>query len=133
MYWGRDSTEALRASRKNGNRQPGEVGVGGTLQIVADTWEVRESQESKGGTLDEMSYSGERESTSSRKTGHQVEGCGCHPTVKNSDPALFLSERTAGSKMEKSLRKRMSSDRPKLGSSTVIISILTVLTPPSPG
>ena len=35
--------------------------------------------------LDEMAYSGERElveSTSSRKTGHQVEGWGCHPTVK---------------------------------------------------
>ena len=69
-----------------------------------------------------MPYSGERElveSTSSRKTGHQVEGWGCHPTVKNSDPELFLSERTAGTKMEKSLRKRRSSDRPKLGSSSI--------------
>jgi hypothetical protein len=27
-------------------------------------------------------------------------------TVKNSDPELFQSERTAGTKMEKSLRKR---------------------------
>ena len=82
---------------------------------------MRDSQDSKGGTLDEMPYSGERElveSTSSRKTGHQVEGWGCHPTVKNSDPELFLSERTAGTKMEKSLRKRRSSDRPKLGSSS---------------
>jgi hypothetical protein len=35
---------------------------------------------------------------------------GCYPTVKNSDPELFLSERTAGTKMEKSLRKRRSSD-----------------------
>jgi hypothetical protein len=38
-------------------------------------WEVRDSQDSKGGTLDEMSYNGKRElveSTSSRKTGHQV-------------------------------------------------------------
>jgi hypothetical protein len=35
-------------------------------------------------------------STSSRKTEHQVEGWGCHPTVKNSDPELFLSKRTAG-------------------------------------
>jgi len=49
-----------------------------------------------------MSYSRERElveSTSSRKTGHQVEGWGYHPIVKNSDPELFLSERTAEAKM----------------------------------
>jgi hypothetical protein len=31
---------------------------------------------------------------------------------------LFLSERTAGTKMEKSLRKRTSTDRPKVGSSS---------------
>jgi hypothetical protein len=43
---------------------------------------------------------------------------GCHPTVKNSDPELFLSERTARTKMEKNLSKRRSSDRPKLGSSS---------------
>ena len=39
------------------------------------TWEVRDSQDSKGGTLDEMPDSREREliePTSSRKTGHQV-------------------------------------------------------------
>jgi hypothetical protein len=48
-----------------------------------------------------MPNSGERElvdSTSSRKTGHQVDG------VKNYDPELFLSKRTAGTKMEKRLR-----------------------------
>jgi hypothetical protein len=57
---------------------------------------MRDSQDSKVGALDEMPYSGERElieSTSSRKTGHQVKGWGCHPTVKNSDPKLFLSEK----------------------------------------
>jgi hypothetical protein len=37
---------------------------------------------------------------------------GCHPTVKISDPELLLSERTAGSKMEKRLRERRPSDRP---------------------
>ena len=57
-------------------------------------------------TLDGMPDSAERElctvkSTSSRKTGHQVEGWGCYPTVKNSDPELFLSKRTAGTNMEK--------------------------------
>jgi hypothetical protein len=30
-YWGRNRTESLRASRKNGNRQPWEFGGGGTL------------------------------------------------------------------------------------------------------
>jgi hypothetical protein len=59
--------------------------------------------------LDEMSNSGERELveyTSSRRTGHQVEGWGCHSIVKSTDPELFLSEGTAGTKMEKRLRER---------------------------
>ena len=80
---------------------------------------MRNSQDSKGGTLDEMPNSGERElveSTSSRKTGHQVEEWGCHPTVKNSDPELFLSKGTTGTKMEKRQKERRSSDRPNLGS-----------------
>ena len=81
-------TEALRGSRKNGNRQPWEVGGWGTLQSAPETWVrggvgrgVRDSQDSKGVTLDEISYSGERELvgfTSKGKTGH-------HPTVKNFD------------------------------------------------
>ena len=65
----------------------------------------------KGFPLEEMPYSGERElveSISSRKTGHQVEGWGCYPTVKNSDSELFLSKRTTGTKMEKGLRERRS-------------------------
>jgi hypothetical protein len=64
-----------------------------------------------------MLYSGERElvkSTSRRKTGKQVEGLGCHSTVKNSDPELFLSKRTVGTNMEKNRRERRASDRPKL-------------------
>jgi hypothetical protein len=36
----------------------------------------------------------------------------------NSDPELFLSERTAERKMEKSPGKRRSSDRPKFRSSS---------------
>jgi hypothetical protein len=42
---------------------------------VPETWKVRESQDSKRGTLDEMPYTGECEllkSISSRKTGYQV-------------------------------------------------------------
>lgn len=51
--------------------------VVGTLQNVPEAWEVRESQDSKGGTLNEVPSSAEREleeSTSSKKTGHQVRG-----------------------------------------------------------
>ena len=49
--------------------------VGGALQSVPETWEVRDSQGSKGRTLDEMPYIWERDledPNSSRKTGHQV-------------------------------------------------------------
>ena len=56
--------------------------VGRTLQNVPETWEVRDSQDSKGGTLDEMPNSREREliePTSSRKTGHQMRERGAIP------------------------------------------------------
>jgi hypothetical protein len=46
-----------------------------TLQNAPETWEVRDTQDSKSGILDEMSDNTEREliePTSSRKTGHQV-------------------------------------------------------------
>jgi hypothetical protein len=56
------------------------------------------------------------ESTSSRKTGHQVEGWSWHPTVKNYDPDFLLSKRTRGIKMEKRQIERYSSDCPNLGS-----------------
>ena len=59
--------------------------------------------------MDEELYSGEREliqSISSGGTGHPVKEWGCHPTVKNSDPELFLSKRIAGTKMEKRLREK---------------------------
>jgi hypothetical protein len=67
-------TEALRANRKNGNRQFWEWGSGGCSRMYQrpERWEsLRE------GTLDEMLNSGERElveSISSRKTGHQEKG-----------------------------------------------------------
>ena len=49
--------------------------MGETPPNAPETQEVRDSQDSKGGTLDEMPNSREREliePTSSRKTGHQV-------------------------------------------------------------
>ena len=73
--WEENRTEALRASRRNGNRQPQEIGGGGILQNVPHTWKVRESQDSRGGILDEMPHSGDRElvePSPSRKTDHQV-------------------------------------------------------------
>jgi hypothetical protein len=41
-----------------------------------------------------------------------VEGWGCHPTVNNSDPELFLSKKIAGTTMENRLRERKLSDQP---------------------
>jgi hypothetical protein len=63
------------ASRKNVHRQSQEIEGGGTPRNAPETWEVRDYQDSKGGTLDEMPESREREliePTSSRMTGHQV-------------------------------------------------------------
>jgi hypothetical protein len=88
---------------------------------VPETWEVKDSHDSKGGTLGEMFNSGERElvePTSCRKTGHQVEGWGCHSTIRSSDPELFVSKRPAGTKVEKRLEERRFSDKPKLGLSS---------------
>ena len=48
------------ASRKNGNRQPREIGDWGTLQNAPETWEVRDSQDSKGGTSHVKSDSREK-------------------------------------------------------------------------
>ena len=88
---------------------------------------MRDNQDSKGGILDKIFTSGDREvieSTSSRKTGHAVEGWYCYPTVKISHPELFLpnkqtkknknkkTKKTAGTKMEKGLSKWSSSDCP---------------------
>ena len=56
--------------------------MGGTLQNAPVTWEVRDSQDSKGETLDEMPDSREREliePTSSRKKGHQMRERGAIP------------------------------------------------------
>jgi hypothetical protein len=39
-------------------------------------------------------------------------------TDKSSDPESFLSKRTTGSKIEMRMGEKVSSDRPKLGSSS---------------
>jgi hypothetical protein len=91
---------------------------------------VRDSQDSKGGTFDEMPYNGERklgDSTSSKKTGYQVKGWGCHATVKISDSELCISERTAWTKMDKSLRKRRPNDRPTLKSVFLRLTNMLIL------
>jgi hypothetical protein len=61
-----------------------EVGGRGTLQNIPESWVVGDSQDSKGSTLEEMPYIGEREMvepTSNRKTEHQVK-MGFPSTVK---------------------------------------------------
>jgi hypothetical protein len=55
---GREKSRLPEGSRKNGNRQHQDVGSRGDLQNVLESWEVRDSQDSKGGTLDEMPSSG---------------------------------------------------------------------------
>lgn len=45
-------TEALQTSRKNGNMQPLEAEGIGTLSKVAEIWEMRNFQDSKGENLD---------------------------------------------------------------------------------
>jgi hypothetical protein len=60
----------LRASRKKGDRQPLEVGGWGTPQNAPQTREMKDSQDSKDGILDENPNN--IEPTSNKKTGHQV-------------------------------------------------------------
>ena len=59
--------------------------VVGTLKNVPEISKMRDSQDSKERTLDEMPDSRERaliEPSSSKKTGHQVREGHYHPTVK---------------------------------------------------
>ena len=87
----------------------GRMGGGRTLYKVPETWEVRDSQYSKGGALDEMGNTRERElveSTSTRKTGHQVDGWICHPIVNNSDPDCSCLKELQGQKWRRDCRNR---------------------------
>ena len=76
---------------------------------VQKALDVRDSQDSKGGILDKVFTSGDREvieSTSSRKTGHAVEVCYCYPTVKNSHSELFLSNKQTNKQTKIKIKKQ---------------------------
>ena len=80
---------------------------------------MRDTQDSKGGPLDEMPDSWERELLESIFSGrirHQVKEWGCLPIVKSSDPELFLLKRIAGTERERKMKEGRFSDRTKLGS-----------------
>jgi hypothetical protein len=56
--------------------------IRGTLQNTPETWQVGDSQESKGGTFDEMSDTRERELIEVQQEDRtSSEGWGCYPTV----------------------------------------------------
>ena len=76
---------------------------------------MRDSQDSEGETLDKVLYSGEVELVESTSSGRTGIKWSCCPIRIIFDPELFLFEGTAGTKLEKNMRKRMSMDRPKLG------------------
>jgi hypothetical protein len=95
----------------------------GTLQNTPETWEVRDSQYSKGGTLNEMPMPNSKEKGISRSHPLQEDrtsiegGVGRHLTVKTlTHNCSYLKELQDGN--ERSLRKRRSGDRSKVGSSS---------------
>ena len=76
MYCWEGQARTLEGQRMNGIMQPQEVGCGGTIENVPETWEVRDAQDPNVGSFNKVSNSGEREiveSNSNRKTGLQVE------------------------------------------------------------
>lgn len=96
-----------------------EVEFGGTLKNISETLDVRVYQDSKGGTVNERTHGGEREhveATSSRKSRHQVRDGVTIPQSKTL--THFLTEINTGMETEKSLRKRRSSKRRKVVSTS---------------
>ena len=95
----------------NENMQPGGYEVGDHLECIRMQNEVRDSQDSKGGTLDETPYSvstvGMCRVDLQQKDRASSGEMGFHPTIKSSDPEVFLSKRTAGTKMDETERKEV--------------------------
>jgi hypothetical protein len=119
-YWVREENRSPEGQQKNWKKATSGHRRLGTLQNLPETWEVNNSQDSKGWTLDEMPDSRERdmiEPTSSWKTGHQMSERGPFHS-HDSDPQLFLPEKITGMEIERSLRKRRPSNRPKERSSS---------------
>ena len=76
----------MRASRKNGNREPQEIGGWRDPQNAPETGEVRDSQDSKGGTFDEMPNSRKKElyrAHLQQEGSTSNEGWDCHSTVRS--------------------------------------------------
>jgi hypothetical protein len=98
----------------------GDWRLGKTFQNEPETWEVKDSQDTKGGTFDVMPDRKERERiepTSSRKTGHKGRD-GVAILQSQLLPIIVSVERITGMEMERSLRKRRYSDRPRVESSS---------------
>jgi hypothetical protein len=58
-HWVREKDWSPEGQQKEWKQATSEVGGWVTLQKAPETWEVRDSQDSKGETLDEMPYIGE--------------------------------------------------------------------------
>lgn len=120
IIYRRDSREAQRDRRMNGNMQLAVVvmGNGKNFQKVPEIWVVRGTQDLIWVTLAKMSTTGEmepEESTTSSWMGPPMKGWGNQSTFKNSDPELFLSKRNAGAEIKQSVKEWPTSDRPNMG------------------
>jgi hypothetical protein len=114
-------TEALRTNRQNVNRQPQEIVGWEDPQNAPETWEVRESQASKGRTLSDKFNSIENElikPTSSRKTGHQGRDGVATPQSYLWPIILPVWNNYSDGNGEEPEEKKRYYDRPKVGSSS---------------
>ena len=102
--WGK-RTEDLNASRKNGNSQCQEVGGMGHSRMFRrlGRWETLRTQDLRCNAL--QWGVGTRRALLQHKDRASSERWVCPPTVKNSAPEFFQSDRTVGTKMEWSEEK----------------------------
>ena len=101
------------SAENNGNIQPQEVGYRGPSRRFQRPrrWETPRTQRERE-TLDKVLYSGEGELVESTSSGGTGIKWRCCPICIIFDPELFLFEGTAGTKLEKNMKERMSTDRP---------------------